>query len=135
MPAEIWWSFYMKLDMTVKFSLPEQKMKFSIRDFFSECDQIRNFLQIWSHLLKKYLMEKFCALYLKCLFLQKRVYLLVTRLFLSQNTLVITLYQFTTGSKQSGWYINNLVVKNTDFSRISIAKFLVMNAYEEIYTK
>ena len=35
------------------------KMKFSIKDFFSKCDQIRNFLQIWSHLLKKSLMENF----------------------------------------------------------------------------
>ena len=32
-------------------------MKFSIKDFFSECDQIRSFLRIWSHLLKKSLME------------------------------------------------------------------------------
>ena len=26
-------------------------------DFFSKCDQIRSFLRIWSHLLKKSLME------------------------------------------------------------------------------
>ena len=32
-------------------------MKFSIKDFLSKCDQIRRKLQIWSHLLKKYLME------------------------------------------------------------------------------
>ena len=30
-----------------------QKMKFSIKDFFSKCDQIRRFLRIWSYLLKK----------------------------------------------------------------------------------
>ena len=30
-----------------------QKLKFSIKDFFSKCDQIRRKLQIWSHLLKK----------------------------------------------------------------------------------
>ena len=34
-----------------------QKIKFSIEDFFSKCDQIRIFLWIWSHLLKKSLME------------------------------------------------------------------------------
>ena len=34
-------------------------MKLSIKDFFSKCDQIRSFLQIWSHLLKKSLMENF----------------------------------------------------------------------------
>ena len=40
-----------------------QKMKFSMKDFFSKCDQIRSFLWIWSHLLKKSLMENFifCA--------------------------------------------------------------------------
>ena len=32
-------------------------MKFSIKDLFSKCDQIRSFLRIWSHLLKKSLME------------------------------------------------------------------------------
>ena len=35
----------------------EQKMKFSIKDFFSKYDQIRSFMWIWSHLLKKSLME------------------------------------------------------------------------------
>ena len=38
-------------------NLLEQKMKFSIKDFFSKCDQIRRKLRIWSHLLKKSLME------------------------------------------------------------------------------
>ena len=38
-------------------------MKFSIKDFFSKCDQIFSFLQIWSYLQKKSLMENFifCA--------------------------------------------------------------------------
>ena len=36
-----------------------QKMKFSIKDFFSKCDQIRRKLQICSHLLKKCLIENF----------------------------------------------------------------------------
>ena len=40
-----------------------QKMKFSIEDFFSKYNQICRKLRIWSHLLKKYLMENFifCA--------------------------------------------------------------------------
>ena len=40
-----------------------QKMKISIKDFFSKRDQIRRKLSIWSHLLKKSLMEYFivCA--------------------------------------------------------------------------
>ena len=36
-----------------------QKMKFSIKDFFSKCDQTRSFLRVWSHLLKKSLVENF----------------------------------------------------------------------------
>ena len=42
-------------------------MKFSIKDFFGKCDQIRNFLRIWSDLLKKSLMENFlfCAVVLR----------------------------------------------------------------------
>ena len=37
-------------------------MKFFIKDFFSKCDQILRKLRIWSHLLKKSLMENsiFC---------------------------------------------------------------------------
>ena len=43
-----------------------QKMKFTIKGFFSKCDQIRSFLRIWSRLLKKSLMENsiFCAVLL-----------------------------------------------------------------------
>ena len=40
-----------------------KKIKFSIKDFFRKCDHIRRKLLIWSHLLKKSLMENsiFCA--------------------------------------------------------------------------
>ena len=40
-----------------------KRMKFSIKDLFSKCDQIRRKLRIWSHLLKKSLVENviFCA--------------------------------------------------------------------------
>ena len=45
------------------YQILRKKMKFSIRDFVSKCDQIRRKLRIWSHLLKKSLMENFifCA--------------------------------------------------------------------------
>ena len=48
------------------FCITAQKMKFSIKNFFSKCDQIRRKLQIWSHLLKKSLMENlfFCGVHL-----------------------------------------------------------------------
>ena len=34
-------------------------MNFSLKDFFSKREQIRNFLRIWSNLLKKSLTENF----------------------------------------------------------------------------
>ena len=48
---EIWWKIWVN-DTT-------QKMKFSIKDFFSKCDQICWKLLIWSHLLMKSVMENF----------------------------------------------------------------------------
>ena len=50
-------------------SATTQKMRFSIKDVFSKCDQIRWKLQIWSHLQKKSLMENFifCVMRYVCL--------------------------------------------------------------------
>ena len=45
----------------------KQKMKFSIKDFFSKCDQIRSPLWIWSHLLKKSLIKNFIFLCSGCI--------------------------------------------------------------------
>ena len=44
-------------------SFTAQKIKFSIEDFSSKCDQVRSFSWIWSNLLKKSSMENFifCA--------------------------------------------------------------------------
>ena len=41
--------------------------KFSIKDFFSKCNQIRSFQRIWSHLLNKSLIGNFifCAVLTK----------------------------------------------------------------------
>ena len=58
---------YMHLKMLevswLKVILTAQKLTFFIKSFFSKFDQIRSFLWIWSHLLKKSLMENFifCA--------------------------------------------------------------------------
>ena len=54
----IWQAWFARVPYTV------QKMKFSIKDFFSKYNQIRRKLRIWSHLLKKSLIENFnfCAL-------------------------------------------------------------------------
>ena len=49
--------------MMYKIPNTAQKMKFFIKDLLSKCYQIRKKLRIWSHLLKKSLMENFifCA--------------------------------------------------------------------------
>ena len=41
------------------FGFTAPKMKFSIKGFFSKCDQIHRKIWIWSHLLKKSLIENF----------------------------------------------------------------------------
>ena len=46
-------------------------MKFSIKDFFSKCDQIRRKLRIWSHLLKKSLKTSFFVQWLCYMTLHK----------------------------------------------------------------
>ena len=62
---EIYHSLSLLLKSTLNFWLKQnqtftaQKMKFCIEDFFSKCDQLCSFLRIWSHLLKKSLMENF----------------------------------------------------------------------------
>ena len=55
-------SCYLK-NMKKIFDCTTLKMKFSVKDFLSKCDQIRWKLRIWSHLLNKSLMESFnfCA--------------------------------------------------------------------------
>ena len=51
------------MHQTVKLTHIARRMEFSIKDFFSKCDQIHRKPRIWSHLLKKPLMEIFifCA--------------------------------------------------------------------------
>ena len=52
-------------------------MKFFIKDFFGKCDEIRSFLRIWSHLLKKFLMENFifCAVFdLSCCLQNEKIF-------------------------------------------------------------
>ena len=57
-------------------------MKFTIKDFFSKCDQIPSFKRIWSYLLKKSVMENFiyCTVtipgYCKYLFPEHILYIL-----------------------------------------------------------
>ena len=53
-PGNEWVNLYWEILPTL-----HKKMKFSIKDFFNKCDQLRRKLRIWSHLLMKFLMENF----------------------------------------------------------------------------
>ena len=50
---------YILLQAYKDYNIAAQKIKFSIKDFFSKCDKMCRKLQIWSHLLKKSLTENF----------------------------------------------------------------------------
>ena len=50
-------------------------MKSSIKDLYSKCNQIRRFLRIWSHSLKKSLMENF--IFVQCHSLPCRLFKLI----------------------------------------------------------
>ena len=54
---------FINLQSFIVFFSTAQKMKFFIKNLFSKCDQIRQKLRIWSHLLKKSLIENlfFCT--------------------------------------------------------------------------
>ena len=55
-----------------------QKMKFSVNDVFSKCDQIPSFLRISSHLLKKSLMINFIVV-------KRKIYILYERHIFKNN--------------------------------------------------
>ena len=57
------WSDTFQNSCNIHCTHKKKKTKFFIQDFFSKCDQIHRKLRVWSHLLKKSLMEKFifCA--------------------------------------------------------------------------
>ena len=54
-----WWNILFLSWLSFDIVGTAQEMKFSIKDFFSKCDQIRRKLRIWSHLLKISLIENF----------------------------------------------------------------------------
>ena len=82
-----------------------QSVKFSIKDFFSKCEQICNFLRIWSHLLKKSLTENFffCAEWS----LSKRENIS------SFQSNITFLYPLKTSENHRFYQINLIVTKNS----------------------
>ena len=61
--------------------LTAQKVKFSIKDLFSKCDQIHSFLHIWSYSLKKSLTENFIFCAVPCTLIPRKGTLSITAYF------------------------------------------------------
>ena len=59
------WCDCISLRHSIFHCLTGQKMKFSIMDFSSKCDQIHRKLRIWSHLLEKSVMKT--SFFVQCL--------------------------------------------------------------------
>ena len=98
---------------TVSYCFHCTKMKFSITDFFSKCDQIRSFLRIWLHLLKKSITENFifCAVFFAhcwsgCLFLWYSCNIIVNVIW--QNYFLTSMGDYVTASYfQTLTYLRN----------------------------
>ena len=76
-------------------SFKHKKIKISIKDFFSKCDEIHSFLRIGSHLLKKSLMET--SFFVQC-FVWKKVGVGVPL------GLLLRVLKFETWWEKSDWY-------------------------------
>ena len=94
-------------------------MKFCIKDFFSKCDQIRKILRIWSHFLKKSLMENFFFFFffffLQCknerLIYRKKFNDITSRYdFIIFDFIIISAMKFTYTVRSQSKYIQNQVV-------------------------
>ena len=97
-----------------------QKMKFFIKDFLSKCDQIWSFLRIWSHLLKKSLMENFvfCAV-------NKRLEVLFLKL-----DLIAKLHFF--GESNDDLEMSETTVKRWNFEAWMINEIILYYCYENL---
>ena len=99
-----------------------QKMKFSIKDFFSKCDHIHSFL----HLLKKSLMESFTVcvvvpfLYTILKFQRLFTYKLTKQLL--NNYLIFT--YFLTKS-----FLKNFAEKNVKYSQVDNSSWNIYNPF------
>ena len=108
-PIVLWSVFFVETNWFLAFMVRSgfpyhcKKMKFSIKDFFSKCDQIHRKLRIWSHLPKKSLMGNFIFyavhdinyIYIKC---SEDI----------QDVLRVMYVQFTTSDQ--------IIAKNTNFT-------------------
>ena len=105
-------------------------MKFSITDFFSKCDQMSSKLRIWSHLLKKSVMENFifCATYCENISIIVNVISKKSWKEISQHCI---LFHASTYSylqiQQNRKYISNFILRLRDQQPIVRHDFCLLN--------
>ena len=93
----------------------EQKMKFSIKYFFSKCNQIRS----WSHLLKKFSVENFIFFFVRWnSFLEWRV-----------PDIIFWIKKMT--RKVSYNFLNTLIQANTLIIKVLTRSFIMLNTMME----
>ena len=102
------------------------KKKFSIKDFSSKCDQIRSFLRIWSHLLKKSLIENFifCAVFdiFRNLQISRLTALIICKLESTGNELFYLYKLYTTtkpglGNKNQIYCVTKIIKNDINYRR------------------
>ena len=112
-----------------------QKMKFSIKDFFSKCDQIRRKLRIWSHLMMKSLMENFifCAKgCVKCWQSLREEYSLRIHSYFQWLQMISSIPENWQLIKHGSWDANNLLIHNHHLIRGSSILTTEILAFREI---
>ena len=93
-------------------------MKFFIKHFFSNCDQIRSFLKIWSHLLKKSLKENFvfCAVYIVYIWHNLNISLFLICSYVWRNILKSEILVEGTFSREPSFSSKNRAISETQIS-------------------
>ena len=129
-----------KVNCTTKLHFPNseyesmhKKLKFSIKDFFSKCDQIHSFLRIWSHVLKKFLIQNFlCSAY--CIYQVTLNYFRYLNSFVTINAV--------NGLEQINWcrytipstsylFLSFFVAASTSYIHDTKIKAKILNGYDK----
>ena len=97
--------FFLNLNIIFDVRVIAQKKKFYIKGFFSKCNQIRGELQIWSHLLKKFLMKNF-------------IFRLVSRMQKQKVTWSSQQFQFCNKTLCEIWAVNVRYLVDTKVSEL-----------------
>ena len=120
-----------------------KKIKFSIKDFLSKCDEICRKLRIWSHLLKKSLMENFifCSMFVvdfpvMSLMMENTLDNFVSWCCFGFNTLLLQIiilvvhhWLFNSYCSLLPWQVNVVISMIVNFLRISFRSSIKLSVF------